>query len=80
MFKTENPEDVDEGVDYKTNLNPDSLKVVTGYCEPYLATSKPGDKIQFERIGYFCTDYDSTPEKLIFNRTVTLKESWTKEQ
>ncbi len=80
LFKSENPEDVAEGIDYKLNLNPDSLKVIKGYCEPFLATSKPGDKIQFERIGYFCTDYDSKPGNLIFNRTVTLKESWTKEQ
>ena len=79
LFKTESPEDVEEGVDYKLNLNPDSLKVVTGYCEPYTANLKVGEKVQFERLGYFCVDNDSKPNKLVFNRTVTLKDSWAKE-
>jgi glutaminyl-tRNA synthetase len=78
LFKTESPENVEEGVDYKLNLNPDSLKVITGYCEPYLLNSKAGDRIQFERVGYFCVDPDTTPGKLVFNRTVTLKDSWAK--
>jgi glutaminyl-tRNA synthetase len=78
LFKTENPEDVGEGIDYKINLNPGSLKTITGYCEPFLSGTKPGDRVQFERIGYFCTDTDSLPGKPVFNRTVTLKDSWTK--
>ena len=79
LFKTESPEDVEDGVDYKINLNPDSLKVVTGYCEPYAANLKVGEKVQFERLGYFCVDSDSKPGNLVFNRTVTLKDSWAKE-
>jgi glutaminyl-tRNA synthetase len=78
LFKNENPEDVPDGEDYKINLNPDSLKVVTGYCEPYLSGLKPGNKVQFERIGYFCVDTDSQAGKLVFNRIVSLKDSWTK--
>ncbi len=78
LFKTENPEEVEEGVDYKINLNPNSLKTTTGYCEPYLFGAKPGDRLQFERVGYFCVDNDSIPGKIIFNRTVTLKDSWAK--
>jgi glutaminyl-tRNA synthetase len=78
LFKSPTPEDVEEGVDYKNNLNPDSLKVVKAYCEPYLSNSKPGDRYQFERIGYFCNDNDSKPGALVFNRTVTLKDSWAK--
>jgi glutaminyl-tRNA synthetase len=78
LFKEASPEDVPEGVDYKTNINPDSLKVVKGYCEPYVATLKSGNRIQFERIGYFCVDEDTTSGNIVFNRTVTLKDSWTK--
>ena len=63
-------------------LNPDSLKVLTNAkIEPYLAEiAKPEDKFQFQRIGYFCVDLDSTPDHLIFNRTITLKDSWAKAQ
>ncbi len=65
--------------DFKEFLNPDSLKVVQGCkLEPSLATAKPGDKFQFQRIGYFCVDKDSTPEHLVFNRTVALRDSWKK--
>lgn len=78
LFLNESPEDVEEGVDYKTNLNPDSLKVVKGYVEASIANTKPLDKYQFERIGYFCTDYDSKEGKLVFNRIVSLKDSWAK--
>jgi glutaminyl-tRNA synthetase len=80
LFKSPDPEDVEEGVDYKINLNPDSLKVIKGYVEESLADTKPLDKFQFERLGYFCTDYDSTKGKLVFNRTVPLKDSWAKNQ
>jgi glutaminyl-tRNA synthetase len=78
LFVIEFPDDVEEGQDFKDNLNPDSLKVITGKIEPSVATAKPLDKFQFQRLGYFCVDLDSTSEKLVFNRTVTLKEAWTK--
>lgn len=79
LFKVENPEDVAEGEDYKTNINPDSLKVLN-QCklEPIMANAIPGEKFQFQRIGYFTVDPDTTPDKLIFNRTVPLKDSWSK--
>jgi glutaminyl-tRNA synthetase len=65
--------------DYKTFLNPDSLKVLTGCkVEPSLAAAGPLDKFQFQRIGYFCVDSDSKPGKLVFNRTVSLKDTWAK--
>ena len=65
--------------DYRNFLNPDSLKTLTGCkVEPSLATAKPLDKFQFQRLGYFCVDYDSTPEYLVFNRTVGLKDTWAK--
>jgi len=78
LFVNESPDDVEEGRDWKENLNPDSLKTVTGFVEPSLSETKPGDKFQFERIGYFCTDADSTSAKPVFNRTVTLKDAWVK--
>ncbi len=59
-------------------LNPDSLKVITGYVEPSLKTAKPFDQFQFQRLGYFNVDPDTTPEKLVFNRTVTLRDNWAK--
>ncbi len=59
-------------------LNPDSLKVITGYLEPSLANAKPLDQVQFQRLGYFNVDPDSTPGKLVFNRTVTLRDNWSK--
>ena len=78
LFSKENPDDAEEGKDFKSYLNPDSLHIKECYIEPYVKSSKAGDKFQFERIGYFCTDTDSTDSKLVFNRTVTLKDSWTK--
>ncbi len=67
--------------DWKCNLNPDSLEVLpTCYVEPGLSSAKPGDRYQFERQGYFCVDPDSTTDKLVFNRTVTLKDTWAKMQ
>lgn len=79
LFKSENPEDVEEGEDYKANLNPESLKVLNGCkLEPGLAHAAAGDKFQFQRIGYFSVDPDSTPGKPVFNRTVSLRDSWTK--
>jgi glutaminyl-tRNA synthetase len=65
--------------DYRSFLNPDSLKVLNGCkAEPLLANAKPLDKFQFQRLGYFCVDYDSTKEHLVFNRTVGLKDTWAK--
>ncbi|HUW07259.1 MAG TPA: glutamine--tRNA ligase/YqeY domain fusion protein [Williamwhitmania sp.] len=78
LFMGESPEDVPEGEDWKVNLNPDSLKVTTGYIEPSLAQAKSLDKFQFERLGYFCVDKDSKPDSIVFNRTTTLKDSWSK--
>ena len=59
-------------------INPDSLKVITAYVEPSLETAKAGDIVQFQRLGYFCVDPDSTPDKLVFNKTVGLKDTWEK--
>ena len=78
LFTVPNPDDVPEGVDYKSNLNPDSLKTVTALVEPCLKDATPGTRYQFERLGYFCVDPDTSNEKLVFNRTVTLKDSWAK--
>jgi glutaminyl-tRNA synthetase len=70
----------DETRDFTAFLNPDSLKSVTAYAEPALAEALPGQTFQFERIGYFCADTrESMPGKPVFNRTVTLRDSWTKE-
>ena len=81
LFAVENPSAESEK-DFRELLNPDSLKVVTNAkVEPYLAEiAKPEDKFQFQRIGYFCVDLDSTPDHLVFNRTITLKDSWAKAQ
>ncbi len=67
-------------VDYKTNLNPNSLEVVSdAIVEPFVATLEPGTRVQFERLGYFCIDAkDSRPDALVINRTVTLRDTWAK--
>jgi glutaminyl-tRNA synthetase len=78
LFLKEDPEDTGEGEDFRVNLNPDSLVVKECFVEPYLEKAEKMDKVQFERIGYFCVDPDSAPGKLVFNRTVTLKDSWAK--
>jgi glutaminyl-tRNA synthetase len=76
LFTVERP---DDGEDIESILNPKSLEVLTDcFVEPSLAEAKPGDKIQFERNGYFCADLDSAPGKPVFNRTVTLKDTWAK--
>lgn len=77
LFKVEDPSS-EEG-DFKDYINEASLQVIQGYVEPSLQSVKPGDKFQFIRKGYFCADKDSTADKLIFNRTVTLKDAWSKE-
>ncbi|NML36646.1 glutamine--tRNA ligase/YqeY domain fusion protein [Chitinophaga sp. G-6-1-13] len=79
LFKSENP-GAEEG-DFKDFINPDSLQVIKeAYVEPALLQGKPGDRFQFMRKGYFTVDPDSTPEKVVFNRTVTLKDAWAKEK
>ena len=82
LFAIENPLDVEEGRESSDYINPDSLRVLTGCkLEPSLKNARPGDKFQFERLGYFCVDTkDTTPERLVFNRTVTLKDTWAKIQ
>lgn len=79
LFMVENP--AEDGRDIIELLNPDSLKVLKGCkVESYLKGAKPGDKFQFQRTGYFCVDPDTTSENLVFNRTVSLKDSWAKEK
>lgn len=78
LFKVEDP--TDEEGDFKDYLNPNSLQVVTGYAERSLEQAVLQDRFQFIRKGYYCLDTDSTPEHLIFNRTVTLKDGWAKVQ
>ncbi len=78
LFAKADPDDVEEGTDWKSSINPESLKVIEGLLEPSLQNVKHLDKFQFERLGYFSVDYDSTPSKLVFNRTVTLKDTWAK--
>jgi len=81
LFTKEDPEDVPEGQDFTANLNPNSLEILTDCCvEPSLAGAVPLSRYQFERLGYFCVDPDSTAGKLVFNRTVTLKDPWAKIQ
>ncbi len=75
LFTVPEP-DGDKAVDFKSHLNPNSLKTVTALVEPSLLAAKPGDRFQFERVGYFTADPDSQPGAPLFNRTVTLKDSW----
>ena len=78
LFRVENP--ADEEGDFKDYINPDSLTIIKkAYIEPALAEAKPGERFQFIRKGYFCVDKNSEPGNLIFNRTVTLKDTWAKE-
>ena len=69
---------MDEGKDWFANINPDSVVRTTCFVEPSVRGAAPGTRYQFERLGYFCVDSDSTPERLVFNRTVTLRDSWSK--
>src|ERR1700722_7081159 len=79
LFTKENPADVEEGHDVLENLNPNSLEVITdAKIEPSLADAATGSRYQFERLGYFCADPDSKPGKLVFNRTVALKDTWAR--
>lgn len=78
LFTKENPDDLEEGQDYKSLLNHDSLQVKECYIEPHAEGLNPGDRVQFDRTGYFCMDPDSESGKPVFNRTVSLKDSWAK--
>jgi len=78
LFKVEVPDKTEENQDYKDFLNHGSLIVQDCYVEPYLKNVKADEKYQFERVGYFCVDKETTAEKIIFNRTVTLKDTWAK--
>jgi glutaminyl-tRNA synthetase len=79
LFTTENPNEVEEGQDFTVNLNPQSLEVLPeAKLEPSLRDAKSGTGYQFERLGYFSVDPDTTPEKLAFNRTVALRDTWAK--
>ena len=78
LFVNENPDIAEEGKDFKSNINPDSLTVVACKIEPFVKDAKIEDKFQFERQGYFCIDKDTTRNKLVFNRTVPLRDSWAK--
>lgn len=80
LFDVENPSD-EEGVSsFEDNLNPDSLVEIEAYCEKSLADTKPGDKYQFMRIGFFCTDKDTTDGKIVFNKTVAMRDTFNKKK
>jgi len=81
LFTKERPEDTTDGEDFKSNLNPQSLKTLSNcMIEPSLKEANTLDRFQFERLGYFCLDEDSRKDKIIFNRTVTLRDTWAKLQ
>lgn len=77
LFTHENP-DGDKDVDFKEYINPNSLEVITGYLEPSLKSAEAGERYQFQRLGYFCVDTDTNAEKLVFNKTVGLRDTWAK--
>jgi glutaminyl-tRNA synthetase len=80
LFTTPEPDD-DNGTPFTATLNPASLEILPAcHLEPSLATAKPGARFQFERLGYFCVDSDATPDNLVFNRTVTLRDTWARIQ
>jgi glutaminyl-tRNA synthetase len=79
LFTREDPNQTKEGEDFTANLNPNSLEVLNDCkLEPSLAEAKPGSRYQFERLGYFCADKDSSPAHPVFNRTVALRDTWAK--
>ena len=81
LFNKEDPMDVEDGTDFRACLNPNSLEILTSCrVEPILAGAPPRSRYQFERLGYFCVDPDSSPEKLVFNRAVSLRDTWSKIQ
>jgi glutaminyl-tRNA synthetase len=79
LFAVEDPEAAPEGKTFLDYLNPRSIEVLrAAQAEPSLAGAEPGMRVQFERLGYFCVDIDSTPGALVFNRTVSLRDAWAK--
>ena len=79
LFSKENPSEVEDGQDVLSNLNPNSLEVISrAKIEPSMSNAEPGGRYQFERLGYFCVDPDSKPGKPVFNRTVALKDAWAR--
>jgi glutaminyl-tRNA synthetase len=78
LFKSPDPDDVPEGQSYLANLNPESSRLAQALMEPSVAGATPGTRYQFERLGYFVVDEDSTPERLLFNRTATLRDAWAR--
>jgi len=76
LFSKENPEEGEEG--FLACLNPNSLEILRGFVEPSVTSPETGSRYQFERLGYFCVDKDSTPHKSVFNLTVNLKDTWAK--
>jgi len=80
LFTKEDPEDVPEGADWLANFNPRSLeRLISCRVEPFLSNAKAGERYQFERLGYFCVDSEeSSADNLIFNRSVTLRDTWAK--
>jgi len=77
LFSSESP-DGNKEIDFKEFINPNSLEIITGYVEPSLQSAKDLDQFQFQRLGYFCVDKDSSPQKLVFNKTVGLRDTWAK--
>ena len=77
LFTNENP-DGNKEIDFKEFINPNSLEIITGYVEPSLQLAKDLDQFQFQRLGYFCVDKDSSAQKLVFNKTVGLRDTWAK--
>ncbi|MDP7048756.1 MAG: glutamine--tRNA ligase, partial [Verrucomicrobiota bacterium] len=82
LFAVEDPNREEDGKTYLDHLNPHSLEVIRdARLEPGLAKAEPGERFQFERLGYFCVDtVDSRPGKPVFNRTVTLRDAWARQQ
>jgi len=78
LFAKPDPDDVEPGGSFIANLNPNSLEVKACYVEPSVIGAKPGMRYQFERLGYFCVDLDSTDKRLVFNRTATLRDTWAR--
>ncbi|MEY2923404.1 MAG: Glutamine--tRNA ligase, partial [Bacteroidota bacterium] len=77
LFSHESP-DGNKEIDFKEFINPNSLEVITGYVEPSLKTAKNLDHFQFQRLGYYCVDKESNSDKLVFNKTVGLRDTWAK--
>lgn len=81
LFSSEDPDDVPEGGDWRDNLNPNSLEIIQqAFVEPSVKGASAGTRYQFERLGYFCVDSDASEDRMVFNRTVTLKDTWAKIQ